>query len=260
MHTASLRHLLIIFVPTLAILLLMGMASLLFNVSIPNMTRDVTAIANISPLTGILSNLGILLWCSAASICFFSAIMLRNLKSKEIFWFLISSALLTTYLLFDDFFLFHEYLASRYLGLNEKVIFGALGIAVLSYLIEFRGIILRTNFSILLLSLGFLSTSVVIDTVFEFLFGNLGQWEYFLEDGTKWLGIASWCSYSVQTSCQFLVVTGVVNNTAQSAAYAAYNEDLRRRTADRRAREESPKINRNVEPKDNGFLVGVSHY
>lgn len=183
----------------------MAAAGVLFQVSMDVMTRDVTATANIHPLTGILSNLGILLWCAAASISAFAAMTLRDVKPRDTFWFLVSSALLSAYLLFDDFFLFHDELALRYLGLDQIVFYAALGIAVFAYLIAFRRVILRTNFGVLSLALGFLATSVVMDAILEPWSRRLGHWEYFFEDGAKWLGIASWCSYYVRTSHQLLV-------------------------------------------------------
>jgi hypothetical protein len=215
MKTVSARQLLVTFIPSISILVAMVVVRVLFKISMAAMTRDVTAIANIHPFSGILSNLGILLWCAAASICAFGAMILRNVKPRDTFWFLLSSALLSAYLLFDDFFLFHEDLASRYLGLDENVVFVALGIAVSAYLIAFRRVILRTTFGVLLLALGFLATSVVIDAILDPLWlWRLGDWEYFFEDGAKWLGIASWCSYYVNTSHQLLVSTFVLpNNT-----------------------------------------------
>ena len=117
---------------------------------------------------------------------------------------------MTTYLLLDDLFLFHETLASMYLGVNEKIIFVVLGIAVFTYLAKYRRIILKTNYSNLLLALGFLSLSVVIDSILEPWLSQIGQWEFFLEDGFKWLGIVSWCSYYIDTS--FLLISKVNEN------------------------------------------------
>ena len=224
MKTVSARYLLIVFVPSISILLAVAVVSVLFKVSIPDMTRDVTALANIHPLSGVLSNLGILLWCSTASICFFSAMTLPNFKPRDMFWFLLSSFLLSAYLLFDDFFQFHEVLASRYLGLDEEVVYTALGIAVSAYLIAFRRVILRTNFGVLLLALGFLATSVVADTALKpWLWRRLGHWLFLFEDGAKWLGIASWCSYYVHTSHQLLVSTfGLPNDAIQSDARTSH--------------------------------------
>ena len=175
------------------------------QVPFANMTRDVTAIAHINPLSGMLSNLGIILWCLSASVCFFAATLLRQSQPRECFWFIFSAALLTTYLLFDDLFQFHETLADHYLGLNEKVIYVALGTAATAHLVRFRRIILRTRFDVLLLAFGFLAVSVVMDEITEVIPLRLGDWEYFFEDGTKWIGIACWSSYYVNTAYRLLV-------------------------------------------------------
>jgi hypothetical protein len=198
-------QLLITFVPSLCMLAAMAVAGVLFQVDMDVMTRDVTATANVHPLTGILSNLGILLWCAAASICAFAAVTLRNVKPGEPFRFLLCSALLSAYLLLDDFFLFHDELAPRYLGVDEKLVYAALGIAVCAYLIAFRRVILRTHFAVLVLAVGFLGIAVVMDALLEPWLRRLGHWEYFFEDGAKWLGIAAWCSYYVRTSHQLVV-------------------------------------------------------
>ena len=206
MNTVSRRQLLMTFGPSLAILGTTAAACLFFDVSIPVMTRDAAALAQIPPLWGIVSNLGILLWCAAASIGFFTAAALRSNGPSDAFRFLLFSSLLTAYLLFDDFFQFHENLAVHYIGLNERVVVAASGIATAAYLIAFRRFILqRTRFVILLLALGFFAASVAIDVVLEpWLIMGIGQWEYFLEDGAKLLGIACWCSYLAGTSHQLL--------------------------------------------------------
>jgi hypothetical protein len=196
----------IIFAPSLAILFSCVIVSVLFDVNMGLITRDVTATANINALTGILSNLGILLWCSTASICLFSAITLRNTRERDTFWFLLSSSMLSTYLLFDDLFQFHERLAPKYLGINEKLVLGMLAISVATYLIMFRLAILRTCFSILLLALGFLSISIIFDIIPDQWFERFGDWDWqhFFEDGCKWLGIASWCGYYAHAAHQLL--------------------------------------------------------
>ena len=119
--------------------------------------------------------------------------------------FFFFSALLSAYLLFDDFFMFHEELGPRYLRLNEKLIVVLLGVTVLTYLIYFRKIImLQTNCFLLFLSLGLLGTSVAVDSIFyKALSARIGyNWAFFIEDGAKWLGIGAWCSYYVQASYQ----------------------------------------------------------
>jgi len=216
MKMVAVRHLLITFIPAIAILAALVVVRVFFQVSMSDMTSDVTTLAKIHPLSGILSNLGILVWCAAASICAFAAITLRTIKPRDTFWFLFFSALVSSYLLIDDCFQFHQ-LASRYLGLNDKIFYMALGIAVSVYLIAFRRVIARTNYGFLVVALGFLTSSVVIDAFLIPYLRRYGDWMYLFEDGAKWLGIASWCSYYVHTSHQFLVkACNLTRNAIQS--------------------------------------------
>jgi len=204
MRSISKQQLLITFIPAISILVAVVIASMFFNINMDFFTRDVSAIGNIHPLAGILSSVGILLWCVTASICFFAAIILRNIKQTANFWFLLNSAFLSIYLLLDDLFLLHEHLIPIYSGISEKIVVMFLGITVFVYLTTYRLKIFKTNYSVLLLALGFLSLSVVIDTILE-TWLKIGQWQYFIEDGFKWLGIASWCSYYTQSSLLFVI-------------------------------------------------------
>ena len=205
MKTISVRQLMFTFVPAAAILVVTLLGRLVFHESFRNLTQDVPTLAGIHPIKGFLSTLGILLWCATASICLFAAMTLKNARPRGTFWFLLSSSLLSTYLLLDDAFEIHEVLAKLYFGLSEKAVFSLLGIAVIVYAVAFRRIILRTNFGILLLALILLGTCVAIDTFFETWLLRLDDWEYFIEDGLKWLGITCWCSYYAHTSYQLLI-------------------------------------------------------
>ena len=205
MKKMFIRQLLITGIPSICILIGIVMANIIFGIDFRLMTSDVTAIAKINPLSGILSNFGIILWCSAASVCFFAAIAIRNTGSKDSFWFLVYSGLLSAYLLFDDFFEIHEILAGHYVGIREIYTYMVLGMAVLIYLFIFRRIIWRTNFSFLLMAFVLLGSSVVTDVFQEWLMLRIGHWEFFIEEGFKWLGIACWCSYYVRISYHFVV-------------------------------------------------------
>lgn len=212
LKTASVKQLLIISLPAIATLVAMVVVIVLYQVPIPSLTRDISAIADVHPFSGVLSNLGILLWCVAGSTSAFAAMILRSAEPRGNYLFLLSSAFLSAYLMLDDFFLFHEDLAGRYLGLNEKVVFVLLAVAVLSYLVSFRKVILQTNVTIFVLALVFLSLSVVVDAIIDPWLLWLGHWKIFIEDGAKWLGIVFWCSYYVETSFQFVArMTGLPN-------------------------------------------------
>ena len=198
-------QLLITGIPAILILIGIALAGTILDINFGLLTRDIAAIAKINPLSGILSNFGIILWCSTATVCFFAAIAIRNTELNDWFWFLFFSGLLSAYLLFDDFFQFHEILAGNYVGIREIYTYMMLGIAVLFYLFKFRRNILRTRFSFLLMSFVFLALSVATDVFQSPLMLRVGHWEFFIEEGTKWLGITCWCSYYVQTSYRISV-------------------------------------------------------
>ncbi len=165
-----------------------------------SITMDTTAYLGAHPLTGALSNLGILLWCAAASISMFAALLAQRAGSADRARFLLASSLLTFYLLFDDLFLLHEDLAWRYLGIGQKTVLVALGAWIGTWLFAFRREILATNWGTLAMATALLSTSVLIDLGQSGLQPRIGDWVYLAEDGAKWLGIVSWCSYLVQTA------------------------------------------------------------
>ena len=200
------QQLLITFIPAILVLMAVAIASIVLNIDIAMMTRDISVIGKVNPLAGVISNLGILLWCVAASVAFFAAIILRKSGQVESFWFLLNAAFLSAYLMLDDLFLFHEYIAYLIFGIREKVVVLILGILVFWYLFRYRFLILKTNYIILILALSFLALSVITDMLMSsFLSQLLGHWRSMIEDGFKWLGIVTWCSYFVQTSFQFVI-------------------------------------------------------
>ena len=195
----------IISVMSAGILIALATVGTIHGIDVGILTRDVAAIAGVHPFVGILSNLGILLWCVTAAICLFAAIAIDGKAPKSIYGFLLSSALVSSWLLFDDLFLFHEYLARQYLDLSERTVFIALGITIFAYLVIFRNTILKSNHPFLLITaLGFLTASVFVDQAFDETL-PLANWTYFFEDSLKWIGISCWCSFYVTTAYQFLL-------------------------------------------------------
>jgi hypothetical protein len=170
---------------------------MLLQVKIPDMTRDLAAIAGIHPLSGFLSSLGILLWWTSATVWLFTAFLRRIRHGSAGVGFLVYSGLLSAYLGLDDLFLFHEYLAPTYLKVPEKVVYGLLAAATAFYLWRYRRAIQTSDGVLLLLALAFLSSSVLVDAVLEPWLWSLKDWTYFLEDGLKWLGICFWTALCV---------------------------------------------------------------
>jgi len=110
--------LVVLYLPSTGMIAAVAVASICKQVPVGVLTRDVAATANIHPFAGMLSNLGVLLWCSSAVSCLFAGVFAHQRKLRTISLFLLSSGLLTFVLLLDDLFLIHEDLAKRHLGLD----------------------------------------------------------------------------------------------------------------------------------------------
>lgn len=208
----SLKKLLLVLFSALIIIIAILVVNIVYHVPFARMTSDTASIAGIHPLYGVLSNLGVILWCAATFSCALAAAILRLKGTKKVYLFLLYSSLLSAFLMFDDLFQFHEDLSSS-IGLNQKVIYVLLGTAVISYLIYFRKILFQTNIVVFLMALAFLFLSVLADTVIYKIFGNqLGDWLYLIEDGAKWIGIVFWGYYFFYTSFQFIMENTEVSN------------------------------------------------
>ncbi|MBE8965245.1 hypothetical protein IQ277_03000 [Nostocales cyanobacterium LEGE 12452] len=166
------------------------------NVPTENLTRDPSAIMNMPFYLGFFSNIGILLWCSSASICLFSYILLKkDIRAKEYSSFFLFSGLITCLLLFDDFFLIHDSVFPDYLHINESV-FYIIYIAITSmFFLKFKRILKKTEFLILLSAILFFGLSIVCDNIFPDI-------HIAIEDMFKLLGITSWFTYFTRICLQ----------------------------------------------------------
>jgi len=182
-----------------SILALMVIVHNVYNIPFYKMTRDMAAQANVHPLLGFVSNIGILLWWSSATICLFTSTLLLQMKQHELCKFFFLAALLTAWLSLDDFFQFHDYL----IGKHEMTIFIVLAASMLFFLVRFQKTILQSNYFFLFLSLCFLACSIVVDQ-FHITFEANDEIRIFLEDGFKWLGISFWFCYFTTTAFQHL--------------------------------------------------------
>lgn len=196
--TTVLRRVILATIGTAAVPLLgIAVARILLHIKIPDMTRDVAAIAGIHPLSGILSSLGILFWWTSATVWLFAAFLRRVHQGAAGVGFLVYSGLLSAYLGLDDLFQFHEYLAPTYLKVSERAVYGLLAVATAFYLWRYRRPLQRPDGVLLLLALASLSSSVVVDAALEPWLWRLKDWTYFVEDALKWLGICFWTAFCV---------------------------------------------------------------
>lgn len=172
-----------------------------YNIDYKIITGDPLLTYNAHPFTGIISNIGVLLWCIASSICLFSGLLLLNENQKKTGLFLISSGILTFVLLIDDFFMFHDYIfySFKQFKITQPITYTTYGVLTLWYIYTFIRTILKTNYILLCIAFAFLGLSVIVDLVFE----SKG-FQYFIEDGLKFIGIISWMLYFSTTSFKLL--------------------------------------------------------
>lgn len=183
---------LMIYLPTLFVLLTVGIVSWRTNIPLMDFTRDPLSILDAPFYIGFLSNLGILCWAAGATICFFSAGIVGQIKHKsQAFYFLLFGGIITTILLFDDFFLLHEKVFPEYLKTSESQVFLIYILMILAYLIGFRTKIITTDFILLGISLLAFIMSATTDEIFVEHFRG----KFLVEDGCKLLGILSWAAY-----------------------------------------------------------------
>jgi hypothetical protein len=197
------RQLALTLVPAGLVLLGLAGAARLLDASVSTLSLDIAAVASVHPLTGALSSLSVLLWCTAAVTCGFAAVVVwgeRPAVSGASAGFLATSSAVSLYLLFDDLFEVHEYLAPRYASIEERFVLGLLGLVVVAYLVGFRRDIARTPWVMLAIALGLLATSAFIDVAFATRMASFGPWHLRVQVGAKWIGIACWCSYYVRTA------------------------------------------------------------
>lgn len=195
-----------IYVPITLLFVFIIIFSSVSGIAIGKFTQDPNDFSHINPLIGIISNFGVLFWCASATVCFFGAAFRKiQFHKSSMPLFLLCSGIITCILLFDDFFLFHDWIVIYYLHLGkygEYLTFLSYLIITIAYLIFFRKLILKTDFLLLLLGLGLFALSLGIDFFTDIT--NIGLMEGFFENVPKFFGIVTWFAYFSRLCFQYI--------------------------------------------------------
>ncbi len=168
--------------------------SQVLGVPIGDFTRDPTTVAKLMPYVGSVSMVGVLLWTAAATACGIGwGVLRRRPDGHRMAGFFLHFGVVTAALGLDDLFLLHE--TAEHFGFNEKLLLLVYGGLLGAGLVRFREQILKTDFLLLIIGVGFLGLSVSVDVVQDQLDAILGTWRILVEDGFKLLGIAGWFGY-----------------------------------------------------------------
>lgn len=185
------------------------------SVAISMFFRDIAATADLPFYVGFISQLGGLFWCSSAVVCYFAYFVVRKTDpgDSRSARFLLQSAFVTSLLLADDLFLFHEEIAPKFLSIEEKYILLLYLILCGLYLLVNRGEILSAEYALMGLALSFFAASVVIDKLPEVIYENIEfieENEVLFEDGFKFIGIVTWFLFLARYSYSRVISSGIL--------------------------------------------------
>lgn len=179
-----------------AVALLAGYRGIEFGL----LSRDPNNLAGAPFYAGALSNAGVLLWWGAASAGLLGALVLRHAADRPAFELLAGAALLSGVLALDDLYMVHELAAPEYLGVPELAVLGIYGACAAWWGWRFRRTLRSWQPQVLLIALGFLAASLVIDEAAPWWPSAL-VWE----DGAKLAGIGGWCGWVCSFSYRSLI-------------------------------------------------------
>ena len=168
----------------------------LYNIKLSLVVRDLAQTCGYPIGVGMISNLGILLWGAAASICFFTTFLEGiNRESSKL---LLLGGIFSSLLCIDDFFLLHDrYLGPDFLNLTYLAI-------SIFLLVRFRRILKIIGLFNLLISILFLGLSVFFDGVIQQIFNQNYELTQLTEEGFKFIGIACWLNFWCKASSNSL--------------------------------------------------------
>jgi hypothetical protein len=199
----SLLVLTYIFTPGILILAITVFITKSNNIRFEMVSRDPVQIFKGKPYIGILSNMGILLWCATSTIILYSSLICRILKrSPTETNFLFFSGLLSIFLMIDDLFLLHDVIFPKYLMINQKLFYLVYGFSVIAIFIRYYRIMLNTDYVLLMIAFILLGLSAITDVLLAM--GLHFKHEYGYEDSFKFLGIIAWFSYFSRTAFKFV--------------------------------------------------------
>ena len=186
-----------LYIPVAVFLVVVAIVALKGNIPIGLFMSDPTTWTQVPFYTGIVSNVGILLMTSACAILLFGFFLIKDSSGlvSERRMFLVFG-LYTLYLTLDDFFLIHEDILKRGIGIPEEITFPTYFLILAVCILVFSKKLLRSNYWIFILALVLLALSVVLDLsepILRDLIDDLPV-KYF-EEGFKLAGLATWAFY-----------------------------------------------------------------
>jgi len=168
----------------------------LYDIKLSLVVRDLAQTCGYPIGVGMISNIGILLWGAAASICLFTTF--SGKINSDISKLLLLGGAFSGLLCIDDFFLLHDrYIGPDFLNLTY------LAISIL-ILVRFKKILKKIGLFNLVISILFLGLSIFFDGVIQQIFNQNYELTQLTEEGFKFIGIACWLNFWCKASSNSL--------------------------------------------------------
>lgn len=157
-----------------------------------HLMRDIYVVAGAPLYVGLVSNLGILGWCAAATVWMLNVYLMRQQQADPRYGLSVSAAGLTVLLLIDDGLMLHEALLPRLTGLDETVFL--IGYVLLALVFARYALprMLGTDYLLACIAAGFLAASYIMDFLLPFTPSHT-----LYEDLAKFGGIVFWLAYTL---------------------------------------------------------------
>ena len=166
--------------------------SQLHDIKLSLVVRDLAQTCGYPIGVGMISNIGILLWGAAASICLFTTFSVKI--NSDISKLLLLGGGFSGLLCIDDFFLLHDrYIGPDFLNLTY------LAISIL-ILVRFKRILKKIGLFNLVISILFLGLSIFFDGVIQQIFNQSYESTQLIEEWFKFLGIVCWLNFWCKAS------------------------------------------------------------
>lgn len=187
------RVVLLVLLPALLVYMLALVLSAAAGIQTQLVIRDLAQTCDTALGVGLLSNLGYLLWIAAAAIPLFAALSgVVPLKSR-VRQLLLCGGAFSLLLCLDDMFLLHD----RYIG--STFLYSLYAVFALLILFRFRRQVQALGGGSFLLAVVLLGLSVLIDQFQELIPVPYTRLQL-VEEGAKFLGIATWLAFWSQAA------------------------------------------------------------
>lgn len=197
---AMLRYALFTLTLPLLVLAAVYKAHTYYGLPVGTLLRDPSAVTNVPWYVGVVSNLGVLLWCAAGAVCAFAAaLLLRSGGGARRTAFLGCAASVSLLLMFDDLLMLHEAVLPQTFSIGEHVFLGLDAALLALFLAYFVRDILDHDWPILAGALVLFAVSMLLDRL-RLQITPAG--DELMEDGSKFLGAALWLGFWARTAHQ----------------------------------------------------------